>query len=71
LSASGRKRQQEISTGQIILIQFKSGFTQRRDDATKGNKGIGLMLGKNYRLKGFSLRRRGVARGGFLFRLLE
>jgi len=37
----------------------KSGFTQRRDDATKANKGGGLMSGKNYDLQIFvaSLRR--------------
>jgi hypothetical protein len=29
----------------------KSGFTRRRNDATRGNKGIGLMLIKNYDLQ--------------------
>jgi hypothetical protein len=27
-----------------FAVVLKSGFTQRRDDATKGNKGIGLMF---------------------------
>jgi hypothetical protein len=27
-----------------LQVLFKSGFTQRRDDATRGYKGVGLML---------------------------